>query len=102
MITPQNGIFAQGTHAHYFLELDIRNIAPERVLKSFRRIRAPDVSAGGVNFVLAFGSDYWRSYGVKTSTEENRKGYPGFPSIPEQKSKLTMLEIWSVILKRSI
>jgi len=61
MITPQNGIFAQGTHAHYFLELDIRNIAPERVLKSFRRFRAPDVSAGGVNLVLAFGSDFWSS-----------------------------------------
>jgi putative iron-dependent peroxidase len=61
MITPQNGIFAQGTHAHYFLELDIRNIAPERVLMSFRRFRAPDVSAGGVNFVLAFGSDFWSS-----------------------------------------
>jgi len=61
MITPQNGIFAQGTHAHYFLELDVRDIAPERVLKSFRRLRAPDVSAGGVNFVLAFGPDFWRS-----------------------------------------
>jgi len=42
------------------------------------------------------------AYGVKTSTEENRKGYPGFPTIWEQKSKLTMLEIGSVILKRSI
>src|SRR5262245_13685981 len=62
MITPQNGIFAQGTHAHYFLELDIRaGIHPEHALNSFRRLRAPDVSAGGVNFVLAFGPDYWRS-----------------------------------------
>lgn len=62
MITPQNGIFAQGTHAHYFLELDVRaGIHPEHALNSFRRLRAPDVSAGGVNFVLAFGPDYWRS-----------------------------------------
>lgn len=62
MITPQNGIFAQGTHAHYFLELDIRTgINAEHALASFRRLRAPDVSAGGVNFVLAFGPDYWRS-----------------------------------------
>lgn len=62
MITPQNGIFAQGTHAHYFLELDIRPEIPSwRALQSFRRLRAPDVSAGGVNFVLAFGPNFWRA-----------------------------------------
>lgn len=62
MITPQNGIFAQGTHAHYFLELDLREgIAPQQALASFRRLRAPDVSAGGVNFVIAFGPDFWRA-----------------------------------------
>ncbi len=60
MITPQNGIFAQGTHAHYFLELDIREEIPAwRALESFRHLRAPDVSAGGVNFVLAFGPNFW-------------------------------------------
>jgi putative iron-dependent peroxidase len=62
MITPQNGIFAQGTHAHYFLELDLREgIAAEQALASFRHLRAPEVSAGGVNFVLAFGPDFWRA-----------------------------------------
>jgi putative iron-dependent peroxidase len=62
MITPQNGIFAQGTHAHYFLELDRRDgIAAEQALASFRHLRAPEVSAGGVNFVLAFGPDFWRA-----------------------------------------
>lgn len=62
MITPQNGIFAQGTHAHYFLELDLREgISFNQSLESFRRLRAPDVSAGGVNFVLAFGPDFWRA-----------------------------------------
>lgn len=61
MITPQNGIFAQGTHAHYFMELDLREgVSGERALPWFRRLRAPDVSAGGVNFVLAFGPDFWR------------------------------------------
>ncbi len=62
MITPQNGIFAQGTHAHYFLELDLRpDVDPQRARSAFRRLRAPDVSAGGVNFVLAFGPDFWRA-----------------------------------------
>lgn len=62
MITPQNGIFAQGTHAHYFLELDLRpGISTDMAIRSFSRLRAPDVSAGGVNFVLAFGPDFWRA-----------------------------------------
>jgi len=61
MITPQNGIFAQGTHSHYFVELDLLpGITPERALVSLRGLRAPDVTAGGVNFVLAFGANLWR------------------------------------------
>ena len=43
-----------------------------------------------------------RPYGLKTSTEEKRKGYLGFPTIYEQKSKLRMLEIWRVILNGSM
>lgn len=61
MITPQNGIFAQGTHAHYFLELDILpEVTPKRALASLAALREPDVSSGGVNFVIAFGPDFWK------------------------------------------
>lgn len=61
VITPQNGIFAQGTHSHYFLELDILpGRSANSALASLRRLRSPEVSAGGVNFVLAFGADFWR------------------------------------------
>lgn len=61
MITPQNGIFAQGTHSHYFVELDLLpGVSPERALVSLRGLRAPDVTSGGVNFVLAFGANLWR------------------------------------------
>ena len=43
MITPQNGIFAQGTHAHYFLEFDLRaGVLPEQALRSFRRLEDTD------------------------------------------------------------
>jgi porphyrinogen peroxidase len=60
-ILPQFGIFAQGTHAHHFLEFDLRNgVTPTRAIDSFRRLRTPDVSAGGVNLVLGVGSDAWR------------------------------------------
>lgn len=61
MITPQNGIFAQGTHSHYFLELDIQpGISAKSALASLASLREPEVSAGGVNFVIAFASDFWR------------------------------------------
>ena len=59
---PQFGIFAQGTHAHRFLEFDLESGAtPAEAVAAFRELRTPDVSAGGVNLVLAFGSDLWRS-----------------------------------------
>ena len=45
---------------------------------------------------------FTRPYGLKTSIEETKNKYPGFPTIFEQKSKLTMLEVWSVIHNRSI
>jgi putative iron-dependent peroxidase len=60
-VLPQFGIFAQGTHAHHFLEFDLRpGITPAEAVESFRRLRTPDVSAGGVNLVVAFGADAWR------------------------------------------
>lgn len=60
-VLPQFGIFAQGTHAHHFLELDLRpSVTPMQAVSSFRRLRTPEVSAGGVNLVVAFGADAWR------------------------------------------
>ena len=60
-ILPQFGIFAQGTHAHHFLEFDLREgVSATQAVNSFRRLRTPDVSAGGVNLVIAFGADAWR------------------------------------------
>jgi putative iron-dependent peroxidase len=61
LLLPQFGIFAQGTAAHYFLELDVRREAtPEEILSAFRRLRAPEVSAGGINLVIGFGSEIWK------------------------------------------
>jgi len=61
-ILPQFGIFAQGTHAHRFLEFDLRpGVDAAQAVAAFRRLRTPDVSAGGVNLVAGFGSELWRS-----------------------------------------
>ena len=62
MTLPQFGIFAQGTHAHEFIEFDIRPDVPlEAVDQVIDGLRAPAVAAGGVNIVLAFGPDLWRA-----------------------------------------
>jgi porphyrinogen peroxidase len=67
---PQFGIFAQGTHAHHFLEFDLKaGVTPRDAVAAFRLLRTPDVSAGGVNLVVAFGSDAWR--GVAPSMTPN-------------------------------
>ncbi|MGH2483246.1 MAG: cyclic nucleotide-binding domain-containing protein, partial [Candidatus Limnocylindria bacterium] len=59
---PQFGIFAQGTIAHAFLEWDLRpDVDLPLAASVLGRLRSPSVSAGGVNLVLAFGSELWRA-----------------------------------------
>ena len=61
-IVPQLGIFAQGTAAHHFLEFDLRpGVEPTDAIGSFRRLRAPEVSSGGVNIVLGISAEIWRA-----------------------------------------
>ena len=58
---PQHGIFALGTIAHYFLEFDVRKDATlSEIVGKLAQLRQPAVAAGGVNLVLAFGSQLWR------------------------------------------
>jgi putative iron-dependent peroxidase len=58
---PQFGIFAQGTNAHAFVEWDLRpGVDLLEAASVLGRLRGPSVAAGGVNLVLAFGSDLWR------------------------------------------
>ena len=76
-VLPQFGIFAQGTHAHHFLEFDLRpGVTPTQAVSSFRRLRTPDVSAGGVNLVVAFGADAWREV-APAETPESLQRFRG-------------------------
>lgn len=62
MNVPQFGIFAQGTIAHEFIEFDLRpDVDMGLATAALSRLRAPAVSAGGVNLVIGFGSDLWRT-----------------------------------------
>ena len=61
MSVPQQGIFAQGTTAHHFLEFDLRpDLATATIVTALSRLRQPAVSAGAVNLIIAFGPDLWR------------------------------------------
>jgi hypothetical protein len=92
-ILPQFGIFAQGTHAHHFLEFDLRaGVSPTQAVASFRRLRMPDVSAGGVNLVIAFGADAWRevapsarSRALMGRSRPPRNTTPGSGSVPARR-----------------
>ncbi len=70
---PQFGIFAQGTHAHFFLEFDLKpDVTPAEAVAAFRRLRTPDVTAGGLNLVVAFGSELWREVSPAGAPEDLR------------------------------
>ncbi|MGD0637642.1 MAG: Dyp-type peroxidase [Nitrososphaerales archaeon] len=59
-VLPQFGIFAQGTHSHHFLEFDMHaGVTKDDAVASFRRLRAPEVSSGGINLVIAFRPSAW-------------------------------------------
>jgi hypothetical protein len=61
---PQFEIFAQA-HAHHFLEFDLKpGLTAAEAVGAFRRLRTPDLSAGGVNLVIAFGADASREGGA--------------------------------------
>ena len=63
-----SGSFAQGTHAHHFLEVDLRpGVDVAQAVAAVRRLRTPDVSAGGVNLVVGFGAELWRSVAPSTA-----------------------------------
>jgi putative iron-dependent peroxidase len=71
LVLPQFGIFAQGTHAHYFLEFDVKSgVTPEDTVTEFRKLRTPDVSAGGVNLVMGFGAALWSAVAPGLSPAE--------------------------------
>ncbi len=61
MRLPQFGIFAQGTVAHEFIEFDLRpGVDKAHAGRLITQLQQPQVAAGGVNLVIAFGADLWR------------------------------------------
>lgn len=70
MTVPQFGIFAQGTIAHEFIEFDLRaDVDIGLATAALSQLRAPAVSAGGVNLVIGFGSELWRTVAPEHAPE---------------------------------
>lgn len=58
MAVAQQGIFAQGTRAHYQLEFDVLPAASVAEIRAaLNRLHEPVVTAGGLNLVIGFGSE---------------------------------------------
>ena len=93
-VLPQFGIFAQGTHAHHFLEFDLRpGITPTAAVASFRRLRTPEVSAGGVNLVVAFGADAWREV-APSDAPASLDRFPGITAPDGRGAPATQHDAW--------
>jgi len=91
---PQFGIFAQGTQSHHFLEFDLRpGVTATMALPWFRRLRTPDVSAGGVNLVLAFGADAWREV-APSMAPASLAPFPGVEGSGGHQAPATQHDAW--------
>ena len=75
MSTPQAGIFALGTSSHAYLEFDVLDV---KLIKQFAStisaIREPRTTMGGVNFVIGFRPELWRTI----VPEDSPPGVEGF------------------------
>jgi len=62
MDTPQAGIFALGTSSHAYLEFEVLEATDrEEFAAKIAAIREPRTTTGGVNFVIGFRPELWRS-----------------------------------------
>jgi putative iron-dependent peroxidase len=61
MAVAQQGIFAQGTRAHYQLEFEVLPEASvDGIRTALKSLREPTVTSGGLNIVIGFGPDLLR------------------------------------------
>jgi porphyrinogen peroxidase len=98
MSTPQAGIFALGTSSHAYLEFDVLDASKRDAFAStIAAIREPRTTTGGVNFVIGFRPELWRSLdsagmpaGVEGFNREIR-GVDGFSMPATQHDALVWL-----------
>jgi putative iron-dependent peroxidase len=69
--TPQTGIFSLGDAAHIYLEFTLKPGAdPATFVKTVVDIHEPRTTVGGVNLVIGFRPELWRSVSAATTPEK--------------------------------
>lgn len=75
MYTPQAGIFALGTSSHAYLEFDLLDASKrEQFAAQLSAIHEPRTTTGGVNFVIGFRPELWRTL-VPDDTPGDAQGF---------------------------
>ncbi|MGA8528192.1 MAG: Dyp-type peroxidase [Acidobacteriaceae bacterium] len=75
MFTPQAGIFALGTSSHAYLEFDLLDATHHvEFASAVSAIREPRTTTGGVNFVIGFRPELWRTL-VPGDAPPNLEGF---------------------------
>lgn len=70
MATPQSGIFAVGTSAHVFLELDAApGTDPAGLVAAVAGLEVPHTSLGGTNLVAGFRPELWAGVAPQDAPE---------------------------------
>jgi putative iron-dependent peroxidase len=71
MATPQTGIFALGDAAHIYLEFSVPpGTDAERFVREVVSIHEPRTTVGGVNIVIGFRPELWRSVAPNDTPEK--------------------------------
>ena len=93
-VVPQFGIFAQGAHAHHFLEFDLHpGATPGETMASVRRLLSPEVSSSRINLVVAFGPRAWRSI-APSSPPSSLSDFHGVVGPDGQGAPATQHDLW--------
>jgi putative iron-dependent peroxidase len=96
--SPQSGIFALGTAAHTYLEFDLRAGADgAELVRAAASLREPRTTIGGVNLVVGFRPELWRSAVPEeaaadvTGFDDSIRGVDGFVMPATQRDAVVWL-----------
>src|ERR1700733_14458121 len=71
MATPQTGIFALGDAAHIYLEFSLTaGTDAEELVRRVISVHEPRTTVGGVNVVVGFRPELWRSVAANDTPAE--------------------------------
>lgn len=75
-MTAQPGIFALGTAAHSYLELDaVPGVPALDLVRAFAALDEPGASVGGANLVVGFRPELWAAAGLAPAGPADARGF---------------------------